>query len=64
MFSRIPLATATTSTNVHPGAVFNTVIHNNREAIPFILASVSLEPEAVHLQMKYTKQDIQDATSD
>ena len=50
--------------NVHPDAVFNTVIHNNREAFPFIFPSVSLGPEAVHLQMKDINQYTQDSTSD
>ena len=50
--------------NVHPYTVFNTVIHNNREVIPFIPASDSLYPDTVHLQMEDIKQDIQDATSD
>ena len=40
----------------HPGAVLNNILYNTREAIPFILASVSLDTEAVHLQMEYTKQ--------
>ena len=44
--------------NVHTDAVLNTVLHNNREAIPFILASVSLDPKSVRLQMEYIKQDI------
>ena len=44
--------------------MFNTVLYNTREAFPFILFSVSLEPEAVHLQTEDTKQDIQDPTSD
>ena len=50
--------------NFHTDAVFNTVIHNNNEAIPIILASVYLDPEAVHLQMEDIKHYIQDATSD
>ena len=43
--------------------MFNTVIQNNREATPFTLAYVSLDPEAVHLQIEYINQDLQDATS-
>ena len=50
--------------NFHTDAVFNTVIHNNNEAIPIILASLSLDPEAVHLQMEDIKHYIQDATSE
>ena len=50
--------------NVYPYTVFNTVLKNYREAIPFILSSVSLYPEEVNLQMEDIKQDIQDATSD
>ena len=49
--------------NVHPDAVFNTVLHDTREVIPYIIASVSLELESVHLQMEEIKQYIQDATS-
>ena len=49
--------------NIHLDAVFNTVFHNNCESIPFILPYVFLYPEAVHLQMEDTNQDIQDATS-
>ena len=49
--------------NVHPDAVFTTVLYNNREGISFILACVSLYLEAVHLQIEDIKQDIQDSTS-
>ena len=49
--------------NVHPGAVFNTVIHDIREAIPYITAYISFEPEKVHLQLEEIRQEIQDATS-
>ena len=49
--------------NVHPYELFNTVLHNTRETIPFILYSVSLDPELVHVQMADTKQDIQEDTS-
>ena len=49
--------------NFHPDAVFNNILHHNCEATPFIPASVSLDPESVHLQMEYIKQYIQDATS-
>ena len=45
---------------IHPDAVFNIVLHNKREAISFILASVSLDPDTVHLQMEDIKQDIED----
>ena len=47
--------------NVHTYSVFNTFLYNNCEAIPFILALVSLDPEALHLQMEDIKQDIQDS---
>ena len=50
--------------NFHTYTVFNTVLHNNCEAIPFVLASVSLDADMVHLQMEDIKHDIQDATSD
>ena len=50
--------------NIHLDKVFNTVIQNNCESIPFILYYVSLDLEAVHIQMEDTNQDIQDATSD
>ena len=50
--------------NVHTDAVFNTVLQNNRETIPFILDSISLGTELVHFQMEDIKQDIQDSTSD
>ena len=49
--------------NIQLDVVFNNVIHNNGESIPFILTSVSLDPEAVHLQMEETNQDIQDTNS-
>ena len=48
--------------NVHPDTLFNTLIHNTREATPSILASVSLDTEDVHIQMEDLNQDIQDAT--
>ena len=48
--------------NVYPDAVLDTVIHNNRKAIPFILTSVFLELDMVYLQMEYIKQDIYNAT--
>ena len=50
--------------NVHPDAVFNTVLHYNRKYIPFILAYTSLDSELLNLQMEDTNQDIQDATID
>ena len=37
--------------NVHPDAVFNTVIHFNHEAIPYIMDIIFLEQEVVYLQM-------------
>ena len=49
--------------NIHTDAVFNTVIHNNRYVIPFILAYISIDPYAVHMQMEDIKKNIQDATS-
>ena len=49
--------------NVHLDTVFNTILHNSHYTIPFILASASLYPAAVHLQMEGIKQDIQDVTS-
>ena len=49
--------------NIHPYTVFNTVLYNTREAIPFILDSISLDPEAVCLQMEDIKKDIQETTS-
>ena len=48
--------------NVHPYAVFNTVLHNNHEANPYITAYVSFDPEKVHPKMEEIKQEIQDAT--
>ena len=50
--------------NYHPDEVLNTVLHDIREAIPYIMKSISLDAEEVHLQMEETKRDIQDATSD
>ena len=44
--------------------MFNNVLHNKCEATPFILASVFLDPETVHLQMEDTKQDIKYDNSD
>ena len=49
--------------NDHTDAVCNTVIYNNCEATPLILESVSLDSEAVRLQMEDTTQDIQATTS-
>ena len=49
--------------NIHQYTVFNTVLYNTREAIPFILDSVSLDPKAVCLQMEDINQDIQETTS-
>ena len=48
----------------HQYAVSNTVIHNTRESIPYIMESFSLDPEVVYLQMEEIKQDIKDTTSD
>ena len=48
--------------DVHIYAVFHNALYNTRESIPFILASVSLDPEAMNLQMEDIKQDIQDTT--
>ena len=50
--------------NIPPYSVFNTVIHDACEYIPYIMDSFFLDPEAVNLQMKETKQDIKDDTSD
>ena len=50
--------------NVNSDAVLNTVIQNTRESIPFILASLYLDPEAENLQIHDINQDIQEATSD
>ena len=41
--------------NVHIDSVLNSIIHNNHEATPFILASVSLDLDMVHLQMEDIK---------
>ena len=49
--------------NVHPDAVFTTILCNTREAIPYSMDFVSFELEAVHLQMEEIKKDIQDATN-
>ena len=49
--------------NAHLYSVLKTVIHYNREVNPFIQDCVSLDPEAVHLQMEDIKKDIQYATS-
>ena len=38
--------------NIHLEAVFNTVLHHTRVTIPYITASVSYEPETVHLQQE------------
>ena len=48
----------------HQYAMSNTVIHNTRESIPYIMESFSLDPEVVYLQMEEIKQDIKDTTSD
>ena len=48
--------------NTQPETVFHTVLHNTQYSTPFILISISLEPETVNLQMEYINQDIQDAT--
>ena len=48
--------------NVYIDAVFNTLFNHNREAIPFILAYVYLDLDAVHPQLENIKQNIQDAT--
>ena len=48
--------------NDHPYTLLKTVIQNNREAIPFILAYVYLDLDAVHPQLENIKQNIQDAT--
>ena len=50
--------------NAHLYAVFNNVLHNTREAIPFILDYFSLDLEVVHLQVEYIKHYIQYITSD
>ena len=44
--------------NAQPETVFHTVLHNTQYSTPFILTSISLEPEAVNLQMEYINQDI------
>ena len=49
--------------NIHIDAVLNTIIYNESDYIPYIIASVSLNPEAVHLQMEEINQDIQASTS-
>ena len=50
--------------NLHLYAVLNKVINNTREAIPYIIASVSFELETVHLQLELIVQEIQYATYD
>ena len=49
--------------NIHPDAVFNTIIHDKCGPISFIMTSVSFEPEAVHIHTEEINQHIQDATS-
>ena len=49
--------------NIHTDALFNTVIHHICEVVPSVLASISLDPELLHLQMEDIKKYIQDATS-
>ena len=44
--------------------MFKTFLPGTIEAIQYIVASVSFEPEAVQLQMEAIKQEIQTATSD
>ena len=44
--------------NILLDSLFNNFIHKTYDAIHYILTSVSLDPQAVHLQMKYTNQDI------
>ena len=44
--------------------MFENVLHNTREAIPYIMASVYFDQETVHLQMEEIRQEIQDATYD
>ena len=44
--------------------MFETLLHNTREAIPYITAYAYFDPETVHLQMEETRQEIHDATYD
>ena len=50
--------------NIHSYKIFNSVVHDTHESIPYITAYVSFDPEAVHLHMEEIRQDIQVATSD
>ena len=49
--------------NVHTNTVFNSILQDIREAIPYITSSFSYDPVAVQLQMEEINQDIQDITS-
>ena len=50
--------------NIQSDAVFNTVLHNTREAITYMTDFVHFKPETVHLQLEEIRQEIQDSTSD
>ena len=49
--------------NIQPDVVLNNFLYDTHEAIHYITASVSFEPETVHLQMEEIRQEIQVATS-
>ena len=50
------------SMNVQPDAVFNTFLHDTLDTIPYSMADVSFDPEAVQLQMEEIRQEFQDYT--
>ena len=51
----IPVAT---NNSVDPTEALKTVIKNTIEAIPFLIAPISYEPETVLLQLEYLKQEL------
>ena len=48
--------------NVHPEAVFKTILQNICDDLPFTTTCVSYVSKTIHLQLEDISQDIQDAT--
>ena len=52
-----------TNTPVEPTEVFKTIVYNITEALLFLIAPISYEPETVLLHLEDLKQELSDATA-
>ena len=55
--------TDVTNTPVEATEAFKTIVSNITEALPFLIAPISYEPETVLLHLEYLKQELIDAAT-